>query len=57
MSAIFDFFWLPFCGPLTYSEQTEILYKSAREVPYLVLYNTLLNSDRLIGCLWSHDIE
>jgi hypothetical protein len=23
----------------------------------LNLYNTLLNSDRLIGCLWSHDIE
>ena len=22
-----------------------------------VLYNTLLNSDRLIGCLWSRDIE
>jgi hypothetical protein len=21
------------------------------------LYNTLLNSDRLIGCLWSRDIE
>jgi hypothetical protein len=22
-----------------------------------ILYNTLLNSDRLIGCLWSRDIE
>jgi hypothetical protein len=24
---------------------------------YIFLYNTLLNSDRLIGCLWSRDIE
>jgi hypothetical protein len=24
---------------------------------YIVLYNTLLNSDHLIGCLWSRDIE
>jgi hypothetical protein len=24
---------------------------------YDILYNTLLNSDRLIGCLWSRDIE
>jgi hypothetical protein len=24
---------------------------------YRFLYNTLLNSDRLIGCLWSRDIE
>ena len=24
---------------------------------YITLYNTLLNSDRLFGCLWSHDIE
>ena len=24
---------------------------------YFILYNTLLNSDRLIGCLWSRDIE
>ena len=24
---------------------------------YFTLYNTLLNSDRLIGCLWSRDIE
>jgi hypothetical protein len=23
----------------------------------LTLYNTLLDSDRLIGCLWSRDIE
>jgi hypothetical protein len=22
-----------------------------------ILYNTLLNSDHLIGCLWSRDIE
>ena len=26
-------------------------------VQYLDLYNTLLNSNRLIGCLWSRDIE
>ena len=26
-------------------------------VVLLLLYNTLLNSDRLIGCLWSRDIE
>jgi hypothetical protein len=24
---------------------------------YMYLYDTLLNSDRLIGCLWSRDIE
>jgi hypothetical protein len=24
---------------------------------YMTLYNTLLNSDHLIGCLWSRDIE
>jgi hypothetical protein len=27
------------------------------KVIYLILYNTLLNSNRLIGCLWSRDIE
>jgi hypothetical protein len=26
-------------------------------VEHFILYNTLLNSDRLIGCLWSRDIE
>ena len=27
------------------------------QVSHCILYNTLLNSDRLIGCLWSRDIE
>jgi hypothetical protein len=30
---------------------------SDKHLYYLLLYNTLLNSDRLIGCLWSCDIE
>jgi hypothetical protein len=29
----------------------------ANACQYVLLYNTLLNSDRLIGCLWSRDIE
>jgi hypothetical protein len=31
--------------------------KTLLTVVYSTLYNTLLNSDRLIGCLWSRDIE
>ena len=31
--------------------------KRMHKQTWRVLYNTLLNSDRLIGCLWSRDIE
>jgi hypothetical protein len=31
--------------------------KVRRNVIQPILYNTLLNSDRLIGCLWSRDNE
>jgi hypothetical protein len=33
------------------------MLRNTRSKLMRILYNTLLNSDRLIGCLWSRDIE
>ena len=42
---------------LTFVRNFHALIRSCVSVDKSILYNTLLNSDRLIGCLWSRDIE
>jgi hypothetical protein len=39
-----------------YTTVIVLIYES-EIINQMMLYNTLLNSDRLIGCLWSRDIE